>query len=252
MRAWKFTLIELLVVIAIIAILASLLLPSLGAARESAKRMKCAANEKQIGIGVFMYSTDSGDFLPPDGVWNYLNGASSRGIDTIWAALIYQYAEGRPLPRHAWGTEWLSYPKGFAASSVFCCPSSARYGSKTVVFIENTFTYGMNFVYLSPSSGCVKISKASWPSRTLFATEATVTPGTTYTVLSAGGGFGDAFYPYLRHGGIIDEASAASVNSFLPSNPGRSNGVLLDGHVESLSYRSLSNSSNNLFRLVKQ
>lgn len=60
-----FTLIELLVVISIIALLIAILLPALGAARESAKRTQCASNLRQQGTAVFAYATDLKDQLPP-------------------------------------------------------------------------------------------------------------------------------------------------------------------------------------------
>ncbi len=59
----SFTLIELLVVIAIIAILAAMLMPALQQARETARTSNCRNNLKQIGNGMFAYSSDY-NYLP--------------------------------------------------------------------------------------------------------------------------------------------------------------------------------------------
>ena len=60
-----FTLIELLVVIAIIAILAAMLLPALGMAKQSGQRMACLNQLKQLGYGNTMYAQDNSGFFPP-------------------------------------------------------------------------------------------------------------------------------------------------------------------------------------------
>ncbi len=60
-----FTLIELLVVISIIALLVGILLPALGSARETAKRIKCLSNTKQIAIAETAYSTGNKEFFVP-------------------------------------------------------------------------------------------------------------------------------------------------------------------------------------------
>ncbi|MFA6567188.1 MAG: type II secretion system protein [Victivallales bacterium] len=59
-----FTIVELLVVIAIISILAALVFPALGKAKEKAKKSNCLGNLRQLGISVITYAGNNADYLP--------------------------------------------------------------------------------------------------------------------------------------------------------------------------------------------
>lgn len=97
-----FTLIELLVVISIIALLIAMLLPALEAARDSARRVMCASNLRQLGVVVPIYANDNDDRLPPA-----LVGAMTAGD---WQFFIAPYVIGEGKRRQRFGLDYLPCP----------------------------------------------------------------------------------------------------------------------------------------------
>ncbi len=94
-RINSFTLIELLVVISIIAILAGMLLPALGKAREKARQTQCLNNLKQWGMGIYMYMGDNGEWMPITMEAEDATG-SATSLD-LWHDQLNPYMQARQI-----------------------------------------------------------------------------------------------------------------------------------------------------------
>jgi prepilin-type N-terminal cleavage/methylation domain-containing protein/prepilin-type processing-associated H-X9-DG protein len=94
-RAGAFTLVELLVVIAVIGILAALILPTLGRAREAANRAACMSNARQLSLAVMGYLGENRGYFPEaSSVNSYYSGYSPRATGQApWTPLPAIYGE---------------------------------------------------------------------------------------------------------------------------------------------------------------
>ena len=124
-RSLGFTLIELLVVIAIIALLASLLLPSLSRGLEQGRRAKCLSNNRQLTLGLLMYADDFG----------------------VYPLEITMQA--RPKASYGWDRSLAQYTQSVWTNALYHCPS---YRGPTI---------GDEPVIVSSSGGRINISGGS-------------------------------------------------------------------------------------------
>jgi len=140
-----FTLIELLVVVAIIALLISILLPSLSAARESGKRAVCASNLRSIVQAMIAYSMDNRDVMPQhEGVepsYVYVNKGS---VQWHLAELILPYMGTQNITRS--GPNGTFAPIDFELSAplgkIFHCPSTGNATRNSAASWQNPSQWG--------------------------------------------------------------------------------------------------------------
>jgi len=133
-----FTLIELLVVISIIALLIAILLPALGAARESARNTQCAAQLKQVQTSWYAFLSDNQE---PVGSWA-VNGGIDTGIGNHWYQELSDYLSDFSRQGQCPSTSQpeLVGPNAPGTSTLGWRRSSAS----TVISETNTGGYGLN------------------------------------------------------------------------------------------------------------
>lgn len=217
-----FTLIELLVVISIIALLISILLPALGAAKDTARNIQCLSNIRQHGTMLEMYGADHGGLMPPkeitasDGLTSdasvYLWSGSQGTVTNAGVDFTLYTAAERPL------NDYIDAQDGGNAAQVTVCPDDEAGVADGTGTSYNSNTNGGGYDNLlsdaDPTVG-VKRSLISTPSRFVTMSE----PGGRIAAYDAGA----ASYAGL---------GSPFGNLFWHNNDRKWNAVFGDGHAQ--------------------
>jgi prepilin-type processing-associated H-X9-DG protein len=241
----KFTLIEMMVILAIIAILISLLIPGLSRARQASRTAVCASNERQMGVGLHMWSQDNKNYIPAGYAAQGFSGAGalSGGAETLYMAGRTSGQYNDPWNGEAGtqvGGKWDSVLGHFNNESsnyvnreIRLCPTV---GNDTLIEQNgdqsNHFSFG-----LMSSFKRLKTTHLSQASNFLYLTDGDINPGQinhAYAKLSSLENWnvlrdGD---PDTKDGVSFIPLNDKSVNFRHPDD--KSNVLFGDGHVKAL------------------
>ena len=261
-----FTLIELLVVVSIIALLVSILLPSLHKAREGARRVACSSNLRSINIACFMYASENDDRLPslnplPTGGMISQNGTGQNSvpmqvdIQTFLNPLVDTPAKPQEL-ESAVTISRLRLDKIMAERfKIFVCPSQRGMAGPRVMdalgFYDPYDKWGtieaqMNYLYLaglankdvnlllSPNGSCEMFDDPAMTA-TLKASRSNsrhhLVADTNLWWSAAGSGFTQSWANHRKRGGGTKTDIGATQLEFEDRIAGSNRGYA-DGHVE--------------------
>ena len=219
-----FTLVELLVVIGIIAVLVSLLLPSLGRAREAARQTKCLSNLRQLGMAFVMYTNENQQFFP---------GPAQRDPLTEYPWDWVYYRPDRDLNQSAI-QPYLAASPGVMNTAALLCPSD----DVTVRPNTNTHPYPFSYTF--------NIILASWTNgactgKTMKVTQVLNSARKIMLVEEDPSSLNDGVWdPYstdrlsIRHD-VAPKYPDTDSRAGSPPNPSfRGNAAFVDGHAEFL------------------
>ena len=216
----SFTLIELLVVVTILAILASLLLPSLAKARTAARSSTCLNNLKQVGAAWMTYAADADDFLPR------MNQPGSRHKKPHW-------------PENTYANGYLPTPE-IGDTTVMLCPMGPRTNTwlPTAPNSARDYTYGMaNHVEQSLSGWQPTGSSANPPGWRL----APILSPTTRVIAADSRERSAAMQCYF----IRPTSNGAAQKTHL-RHANKANTLFADGHVSGADFAELVNEYNHV------
>jgi len=223
----KFTLIELLVVVAVIGILASLLLPSLGRARDSAFSASCKSRLKSLSLAMLMYADDNED-------WAVFRASQPKYTESqTWATycrLGPYLMDTRSEP------DWYRF-----YSKKYLCPKASYALSEKTNYIEDRpyelrFSYGMNTSNLSINKnrkfGGIKFTQVIDPSNKILFSDSV-----SESVTQVNAGYG------MYIGGNYEEPANSWNKQVAYRHENKSNIVYYDGHIGPVNHLQLTSNS---------